>query len=313
LSGFFQHEKALVETRSIGDGTRIWAFAHILEGARIGRDCKICDHVFIEADVVIGDRVTVQCGVQLWDGIRLEDDVYIGPNVTFADDPLPRRRPGQPLKRTTVHHGASIGANATLLPGVRIGESAIVAAGAVVNRDVPPGAIAAGNPAQITGYVSEPELASLRVADRVRQAERIATEVGGVELYGLPGVEDMRGMLTFGETGKHLPFDVKRFFLVYGVPNEEVRGEHAHRELHQFLLCVHGSCHVTADDGRTRRQFVLNSPSLGLHIPPMVWSIQHKHTPDAVLVVFASAGYDAGDYIHDYDEFRRELEARKQQ
>lgn len=310
MSGFFQHEKALVETKSVGEGTRIWAFAHILEGARIGRDCKICDHVFVEADVVIGDRVTVKCGVQLWDGVRLEDDVYIGPNVTFADDPLPRRRAGQSLKRTTVHRGASIGANATLLPGVRIGESAIVAAGAVVNRDVPPGAIAAGNPAQITGYVSEPELAALRVADRVRQAERIATEVRGVELYGLPGVEDMRGMLTFGETGKHLPFDVKRFFLVYGVPNEQVRGEHAHRELHQFLLCVHGSCQVTCDDGQTRRQFVLNSPSLGLHVPPMVWSIQHKHTPDAVLIVFASAGYDAADYIRDYDEFRRELAAR---
>ncbi len=87
MTKFFQHERALVESIQIGEGTRIWAFAHVLPGARIGRDCNICDHVFVENDVLVGDRVTIKCGVQLWDGLQLEDDVFIGPNVTFTNDP----------------------------------------------------------------------------------------------------------------------------------------------------------------------------------------------------------------------------------
>jgi UDP-2-acetamido-3-amino-2,3-dideoxy-glucuronate N-acetyltransferase len=111
--------------------------------------------------------------------------------------------------------------------------------------------------------------------------------------------------LSFGEVGKHLPFAPQRIFMVYGVPNKEIRGEHAHRELEQFLICVHGSCSVIADDGRTRREFRLDSPSKGLHLPARIWSVQYKQTHDAVLLVLASAGYDAADYIRDYGEFRR--------
>ena len=199
--------------------------------------------------------------------------------------------------------GASIGANATILPGITIGERAMVGAGAVVNRNVPPEAIVVGNPAQITAYVGVPRLE--RPADAVNPASRTETEVPGVVLYNLPNVEDMRGMLTFAEIGKNIPFEVKRFFVVYGVPNKEIRGEHAHHELEQFLVCVHGSCSVIADDGRTRRQFRLDSPSKGLHLPARIWSVQYKHSPDAVLLVLASAAYDAKDYIRDYAEFRR--------
>ena len=116
------HPQALCETRKVGARTRIWAFAHILPGARIGADCNICDHTFIENDVVVGDRVTVKCGVQLWDGVRIEDDVFIGPNATFSNDRFPRSRK-RPKKflATVVKEGASIGANATILPGVTIG------------------------------------------------------------------------------------------------------------------------------------------------------------------------------------------------
>src|SRR6266508_3200275 len=92
LMDFFKHPQALVESEHIGTNTRIWAFAHVLPGARIGKDCNICDHVFIESDVVVGDRVTIKCGVQLWDGVRLEDDVFIGPNVTFTNDNFPRSK-----------------------------------------------------------------------------------------------------------------------------------------------------------------------------------------------------------------------------
>jgi len=146
------HPLADVQSARIGEGTRIWQFTVILPGAVIGRDCNFCAQVFVENDVTVGDRVTVKNGVQLWDGVTLEDDVFIGPNVTFTNDPFPRsgRRPAA-YSRTLVKKGASIGANATILPGIVIGERALVAAGSVVTRDVPPGKIVMGNPARIVG------------------------------------------------------------------------------------------------------------------------------------------------------------------
>ena len=150
---FFMHSHSLVESQNIGEGTRIWAFTHILPDARIGADCNICDHVFIENDVVIGDRVTIKCGVQLWDGIQLENDVFVGPNVTFSNDIFPRSKQSFELQRTRVEYGASIGANATILCGINIGERAMIGAGSVVLKDVPPCAVVVGNPARIIRYL----------------------------------------------------------------------------------------------------------------------------------------------------------------
>lgn len=151
---FFQHDKALVETKDVGEGTRIWAFTHILPGARIGSNCNICDHVFIENDVLVGNNVTIKCGVQLWDGVRIEDNVFIGPNATFTNDMFPRSKVyPEKFFQTVVKTGASIGANATLLPGITIGENAMVGAGAVVTKDVPAGALVVGNPAKIMRQV----------------------------------------------------------------------------------------------------------------------------------------------------------------
>jgi len=144
------HPSSDVQSKKIGEGTSIWQFVVVLPGAEIGRDCNICSHVFIENDVVVGDRCTVKCGVQLWDGVTLEDDVFVGPNATFTNDRFPRskvRPDGFP--KTLVKKGASIGANATILPGIVIGEKAVVGAGAVVVKDVPAGAVVAGNPARI--------------------------------------------------------------------------------------------------------------------------------------------------------------------
>src|SRR5204862_3451867 len=113
---------ALVESEHVGEGTKVWAYAHVLPGAQIGRDCNICDHTFIENDVIVGDRVTVKCGVQLWDGLRVEDDVFIGPNATFTNDRFPRsKRYLKEFPKTSLQTGASIGANATILPGITIG------------------------------------------------------------------------------------------------------------------------------------------------------------------------------------------------
>lgn len=148
------HPFADVQSSLIAPNTRIWQFVVILPSARIGADCNICSHVLIENDVVIGDRVTVKSGVQLWDGLRVEDDVFIGPNVTFTNDPFPRSKqyPTQ-FPITTVKAGASIGGGATVLPGITIGRHAMVGAGAVVTRSVPDGAVVVGNPARIVRFV----------------------------------------------------------------------------------------------------------------------------------------------------------------
>jgi UDP-2-acetamido-3-amino-2,3-dideoxy-glucuronate N-acetyltransferase len=156
-AGYFQHPQAIVDSDSIGAGTRIWAFSHVLPHARIGRDVNICEGVFIENDVIVGDRVTIKAGVQLWDGLRVEDDVFIGPNATFTNDLFPRSKQwpiSYPITR--VCNGASIGANATLLPGLTIGKHAMVGAGAVVLGDVPAYAMVVGNPARIVRYL-DPE------------------------------------------------------------------------------------------------------------------------------------------------------------
>jgi UDP-2-acetamido-3-amino-2,3-dideoxy-glucuronate N-acetyltransferase len=143
------HERALVETDDIGSGTRIWAFAHVMAGARIGADCNVCDHTYIEGDVVVGDRVTIKSGVYLWDGLRVEDDVFLGPQATFTNDRFPRSRQHFDCPITTIRRGASIGAGAIILPGLIVGERAVVGAGAVVTKDVPDFAVVVGNPARV--------------------------------------------------------------------------------------------------------------------------------------------------------------------
>ena len=148
------HPTALVASRAIGDGTRIWAFVNILAGARIGRDCNICDRCFIENDVVLGDRVTVKCGVSLYDGLAIENDVFVGPDVVFANDPRPRSgRRLTEYPRTRIREGASLGAGSIVLPGITVGRFAMVGAGALLTRDVPDFALAYGNPARVHGHV----------------------------------------------------------------------------------------------------------------------------------------------------------------
>lgn len=308
MTPYFKHPMAIVETDRIGRGSRIWAFAHVLPGAAIGEDCNICDHVFIENQVVVGDRVTIKCGVQLWDGVTLEDDVFVGPNVTFTNDPFPRskRHPSQ-YAQTRVCQGASIGANATLLPGVTIGPKAMIGAGAVVTRDVPAFAIVVGNPATIRGYVdSQPVPAtSDHGADQPLHAGPRFTRVSGAVIHQLPIITDLRGSICVGELGKSLPFAPKRFFSVFNVPSREVRGEHAHRTCHQFLVCVTGQITLMVDDGSAREQIVMDSPSIGVHLAPMTWGVQYRYSADAVLLVLASEQYDPKEYIRDYAEFMR--------
>lgn len=149
-ANYFKHHLSDVKSDNIGKETRIWQFVVILPDAKIGDECNICSHCLIENDVIVGNQVTIKSGVQLWDSIRIEDNVFIGPNVTFTNDLFPRSKiyPEQFLQ-TIIKTGASIGANATILPGITVGENAMVGAGSVVTKDVPAGVVVIGNPAKI--------------------------------------------------------------------------------------------------------------------------------------------------------------------
>jgi len=150
----FIHPLSDVKSKNIGQKTKVWQYSVIFPQAVIGENCNICAHTMIENDVQIGNNVTIKSGVYVWDGITLEDNVFVGPSVTFTNDKKPRSKqyPDEFLK-TIVEQGASIGGNATILPGIRIGRNALVGAGAVVTKDVPENAIVVGNPAIIKGYV----------------------------------------------------------------------------------------------------------------------------------------------------------------
>lgn len=253
------------------------------QAARIGLDVSIHSSVLQCEELVLEDRVVVERG------------------VVFAE--------GQG-QSTVIRAGARIGAGAIIGTGVEVGWGAHVLPGAVVLSSVPANAIASGNPAQIIGYTTElPQgdgAVTLRTASdgNRRTVEITPLNVGKAALYRMPRVLDLRGSLTVGEMETDLPFIPKRYFVVFDVPSEKLRGEHAHHACHQFLLCLRGSCTALLDDGTTRQEVLLDRPDTGLYMPPMIWGTQYRYTRDAVLLVFASHSYDAADYIRDYDSFR---------
>jgi dTDP-4-dehydrorhamnose 3,5-epimerase-like enzyme len=235
-------------------------------------------------------------------GCELGDEVHVGPNVVFIEpDEGSICRVGRACARVR------IGANAVIYPDVVLATGAVVRAGAIVKRSVPHGAIVEGNPATIVGYVntvhSRSNLTPLMPGRGTDPVEK--TEVDGVTLHRMHVVPDLRGSLTVGEFQRQIPFTPLRYFIVFGVPSRETRGEHAHKQCHQFLVCVRGSCTVVADDGQRRVEVRLDSLDTGLYLPPMIWGVQYQYSSDAELLVFASHHYDADDYIRDYEDFLR--------
>lgn len=155
-TGFFVHRLAMCESDTIGDGTRVWGFSHVMKGARIGRDCNIGEHAYVEGKVVIGNGCTIKNGVAIWDGVTLENDVFVGPYAVFTNDFKPRafiKRGLEQFRPTLLKRGCTIGANATVVGGVTVGEYAMVGAGAVVTKDVPAHSLVVGNPAKVVARI----------------------------------------------------------------------------------------------------------------------------------------------------------------
>ncbi|WP_229425228.1 WxcM-like domain-containing protein [Massilia sp. Se16.2.3] len=259
------------------------------------------DFVVVYAGARLAGGSRVEGFTQLWPGVRLEQGASPGPGVTFE-----RGADGAPAD-IVVGAGARIGAGATVRCGVTIGGGAVVEAGTLVAQSVPPYAIVSGVPARITGYVEKSPGSGARLwhnqAEFPERQAVVPLGVGDVTLHRTKLVRDPRGDLSVGEFPRDIPFDVKRYFLVFNVPSEKTRGEHAHHKCHQFLLCVKGSCAVVVDDGHDRCEVLLESPDMGIHLPPLTWGIQYKYSSDAVLLVFTSHYYEAEDYIRDYAEF----------
>jgi hypothetical protein len=270
----------------------------------------------IENDVVLGNDCVVKSGVQLWDGVVLEDSVFIGPNVSFSNDVFPRakKKPEYWLK-TVVEAGASIGANATVLPGVRIGAGAMVGAGSVVTCDVPPGEVWFGNPARKRASVKDRLAHQLSPLHEIGSSELQAAEsLGGnrrkasvddCKLLEFQEIVDARGHLTVVHPEVDVGFVARRAYYLYGVPPGGARGGHAHRVLEECLIAISGSFEVVVNDGVRQKRFVLNHPKQGLRLPTMIWRELAEFSAGAVCLVLASAPYDEFEYIRSFSDFVR--------
>lgn len=289
-----------------GLGCEISASADIHPGVTIEENVEIKSHVSIENGVHIAAQTSISSGSRIGFGTQIGQDVQIGANVCFISN---ENEKGQVT--TVVANHVQIGANSTILAGIRIGNNATIEPGSVVKQSIPANAIVSGNPAVIVGYNGIRSLSDELNVTGQKTTKVLPLDIGSCILYELPWVSDMRGDLSVAEYGQTLPFVAKRCFWVFNVPNEEVRGEHAHKTLHQYLICVHGSISVVLDDAQKRQEVRLDKPNLGLYIPPLTWGIQYKHTHDAVLMVLASDVYDSQDYIRDYEEFVSYVDNRK--
>lgn len=275
--------------------------ALVHESIYVPSTVKIGEFVSVHAGAFLSDRCVVHGFTQIWSGVRLGVGASLGSGVVLE-------QPSEAINQgISFGENCEVGAGAVICQGVVIGEGAVLKPGSVVEQNVPPYAIVSGVPARVLGYVEN--LGGGKVSPWHLQATFpsspavVPLGVGGVTLHRLKKVCDPRGDLSVGEFPRDIPFEPKRYFMVFNVPSEKTRGEHAHHRCHQFLICVKGSCAVVVDDGKSRCEVLLESPDMGVHLPPLTWGIQYKYSSDAVLLVFTSDYYDADDYIRNYPDF----------
>jgi UDP-2-acetamido-3-amino-2,3-dideoxy-glucuronate N-acetyltransferase len=272
---YSKHPTAIVEESNIGAGSSIGAYSILRGGIELGQNCVIGDHVVLKGPLRISGEVVIDSHCVLQGPASLGQGVRVGPQTCIY----------------------ALSADA-----LSIGDYAVIEPGSVVARNVPANAVVGGNPAKILRYRETLPAAPMAHGPEPTGAVT-RTMVRDVTLHKLPLVEDLRGNLSFGEMERHVPFPIKRYFVTFDVASEEARGEHAHRALHQFLVCVHGRVHIVADDGAHREEFILDRPYVGLHLPPLIWGVQYRFSPGAVLLVLCSEFYQPADYIRDYSEF----------
>jgi len=262
------HTAIIAENAKIGENCHIGPFCCVEDSAVIGRNVTLAGRIIVPQNTVIGDNVQLDTAAVLaMEGIKIEAQAKIGANAVINTP--------------------------------SVGQAAIVEAGSVVNSPVPPFAVVSGNPARIINYVGATDKTTVVMAEN----PAATASQCGAKLLNIPSFADLRGDLSVLELNAGFPFKVQRIFYTYNIATSQVRGEHAHKECHQFLVSVAGSVNVIVDNGVHREEYVLDNPATGLYIPPGVWATMYKHTADSVLLVLASHQYDNEDYIRDYNEF----------
>jgi UDP-2-acetamido-3-amino-2,3-dideoxy-glucuronate N-acetyltransferase len=290
---YTRDDSSRIENSVVDSGCVIGVGAIIRNGVKLGKNCIVGDYTILDGAITAADSVVIASHCSLRGPATIEAGVQFGPNTSISSSN------DQPV---TIRELAIIGAHSTIAGPLVIAERAVIDPGSVVTRNVPANVVVAGNPAKIVRY----QHSRSTIARHLEHAEPgtiVSSAVRGVSTHHLPMIEDLRGNLSFGEAQRHVPFEIKRYFLTFEVVSEEARGEHAHRSLKQFLICVHGRVNIVADDGRAWEEIVLDRPNVAVYLPPMVWGLQYRFTTDAVLLVLCSEPYDPGGYIRSYAEF----------
>lgn len=261
--------------------------------------------ITIDATAEVSVKSSIKNGCYIGSNVIIQE-AEIGPNTVLLDC--------KTNESTRISDRVIIGGNSTIYPSITIEQGALIKPGSVVTKSVPANAIVEGNPANIVGYTNTFYANSKKDSDtnknKLSKEQSIITK--GVSVNYFPIINDIRGALTVGNFLSDIPFLPKRYFIVYDVPSKEIRGEHAHLECEEFLICITGNCSILADDGINKTEIFLDSPNMGVYLAPMTWRVHYQYSSDAVLLVFASHLYDPKDYIRNYQEFLSKVEEGNQ-